>query len=536
MPENRVWPDLAGLWAKISKEARLGFLSAMAMGFVVHLFVFSNLLINHDGVVSLRTANEHITSGRWSLGFFSQFSWCYEMPVVIALLTVFALACTAGITVAVLGIHSQLCIVLTAGFLVAFPSVCCVFPYLYTADAYFFALLLNAGGVYAGKRWRFGWVLSAVLIALGTGIYQSFVCYAVGLFLLDCLVLLLEGEALGPLLFRGLRYIAASAGGLVLYRGMLRVLLAVNRQELSNYRNMSQALNSGVMDYARALPETYRSFLNFFWNSAFLTPETQGVQRVLLGFAGGCALFLLIRRKIYRRPGRLALVCLGAGLAPVALNLICVIAAGQTETNLLMEYSFVLVFVFVLKLLEMAAQELSALCAWLGKEKAERRKTGWLWQAPMSAALALCGILLWNDFCLTNAGYLRVQLNYENSYALANRILTRLEAMEEYTPDTPIVLAGFGKDTQGGWVPFPQLEEFPGMHTSLVNQYCGTPFLRAFLGGQKRCASLEQRREIMESGVLEEMSVYPAQDSIRVYQGVILVKLDEKWDLIHYGG
>ncbi len=70
MPENRVWPNLEGLWAKISKEARLGFLSAMAMGFVAHLFVFSNLLINHDGVVSLRTANEHITSGRWSLGFF----------------------------------------------------------------------------------------------------------------------------------------------------------------------------------------------------------------------------------------------------------------------------------------------------------------------------------------------------------------------------------------------------------------------------------------------------------------------------------
>lgn len=539
MEENRALPNLPGLWRKISPEARLGFLSGMGIGFVVHLFVFSNLLINHDGAVSLRTANEHIGSGRWSLGFFSQFSWSYEMPVVIALLTITALACTAGLTVAVLGLRSRICIVLAAGFLAAFPSVCCVFPYLYTADAYFFALLLNACAVYAGKRLRFGWVLSAVFIALGAGIYQSFLCYAAGLFLLDCMVLLLEGEKIRPLLFRGLKYIAAIAGGLALYRAALQALLTAGGQSLSGYRNMDQALNSGVWDYLRALPETYRSFWKFFWNASFLTPEMQGAQRALLGLAAACGLFLLIKRKICRQPARLALACLGAGLVPAALNLICIIAAGQTETNLLMEYAFVLVFVFILRLLEMTARELSSLRIPEEKEigrKGVLLKTDWLRKLPAALCLALCAALLWNDFCLTNAAYLRVQLNYESSYALANRILTRLEAMEEYTPDTPIVLAGFCKDTESGRVPFPQLEEFPGIHTSLVNQYCGTPFLRSFLGGSKRCATLEQRRKIMESGVLEEMAVYPAKNSIRVYEGVILVKLDDKWDLIHYSG
>lgn len=549
MDENQALPDLAGLWRKISKEARLAFLSGMDIGFIVHLFVFSNLLINHDGAVSLSTGNDHITSGRWSLGFFSQFSGVYEMPVVIALLTVFALACTAGLTVAVLGLRSRVCIVLTSGFLVAFPSVCCVFPYLYTADAYFFALLLNALAVYTGKRWRFGWVVSAALIAAGAGIYQSFVCFAVGLFLMDCILLLLEGEELRPVLFRGGKYIAAIGGGLVLYRVLLQVLLAVNNTQLSNYRNMSEAVNSGVMDYLRTLPDTYRSFLRFFWSGSYLTAEMRLVQRVLLIFAAACGVFLLIRRKIYRQQGRLALVLVGAGLVPAALNLICVIAAGQTKINLLMQYAFVLVFVFILRVIEMTALELAAMWPQAqpvphkGKKKQDRTgtprpKQGFasLRKLPVAAGLVLCFVLLWNDFCLTNASYLRLDMVYENSFALANRIMARVEEMDEYGPDTPVVLAGTALGSYGGWVSFPELEDFPGQRTTLVNEYCGTPFVRSFIGSLKRNASEEQRREIMESGVLDRMPVYPAKDSIQVYNGIILVKLSDNCDLLTYGG
>lgn len=531
--ERRGWPDLPGLWRRVSKEARLAFLSAMGVGFVVHLYVFSNLLINHDSAISLSSKNEHLTSGRWSLGFFSQFSWVYEMPVVIGLLTLFALACAAALTVRVLDISSPAGVLLTSGLLVSFPSVCCVFPYLYTADAYFFALLLNAASVYLTKRFRFGWVAAPFCIAVGLGIYQSFVCYAVALFLFDCAAALLSGSPVKEVLKRGLRYILLIAAGLVLYRVLLAFFLWRAGTSLSNYKGMSEALHSGVLDYLRTLPETYWTFFQFFWRPGFLPRSLQLMQRAFLLFAGACGIYLVVARRIYREPIRLLLLFAGAALTPPAVNLIGIIAAGQTKVNLLMKYSFVLVFVFAVKILELAFHQLAgqkfpdtSLGKFLGK----------CWKAPMAAGLLLCFFLVWHNFCLTNAAYLRVQLVYENSYALANRIMARVEELEEYTSSTPVVFSGSAQGYFGNLQSFPELEEFSGMETTLVSDYCGTAFVRVFLGSPKLAATPEQRREVLESGVLDSMPVYPHKDSIQYYNGMVLVKLSQGTNIAAFPG
>lgn len=530
------WPDLPALWKKLSKEVRLAFLSALLMGFITHLYVFSNLLINHDGAISLRSENAHLTSGRWALAFFSRFSTVYELPVVLALLTVAALACTAALTVKLLKITDPVSILLTAGFLVTFPSICCVFPYLYTADAYFFALLLNALSVYLAKRWRFGWIPSILCIATALGIYQSFVCYAVGLFLLDCILALLEREEVKDVLKRGVKYILIIAAGLVLYRAILSLLLWAAGATLLSYRGMDQAINSGVLDYLRTIPQTYREFLLFFWRPSYLGRLLTLVQRCLLGFASLCGLYLLAAKRVYKEPLRLALLLVGVGLLPLALNLISVIAAGMTDVNLVMEYAFVLFYIFIVKLIGLAARHLAENgLPWRLPQKWEKQ-AGLSWQAPAAAGLLLCAVLVWNNFCLVNAGYLRVQLVYENSYALANRIVARVETMEGFDRDVPVVLAGNPASTYGNRVAFPELEQFPGMYTSLVNEYCGTHFIRAFIGMHKKCATVEQRQEVMESGVLEDMPVFPAEGSIREYNGMVLVKLGENYNLNAFEG
>ena len=531
--ERRGWPDLLGLWRRISKEARLAFLSAMGIGFVVHLYVFSNLLINHDSAVCLTSKNEHLTSGRWSLGFFSQFSWVYEMPVVIVLLSLCALACTAALTVKVLDISSPAGILLTSGFLVSFPSVCCVFPYLYTADAYFFALLLNALSVYLTKRFRFGWIAAPFCIALGLGIYQSFVCYAVALFLFDCAAALLSGGTIKKVLKQGGKYVLLIAAGLVMYRVLLAFFLWSAGTSLSNYKGMSEALNSGVLDYLRTLPGVYQTFFQFFLRPSFLTRPLQLFQRALFLFAGVCGIYYVLAKRMYREPVRLLLLFAGALLTPPAVNLIGIIAAGQTEVNLLMKYSFVLVFVFVIKILELTFRHLAE------RDFSNTRLGKFFkrsWKFPMAASLLVCFLLVWHYFCLTNAAYLRVELIYENSYALANRIMARVEEMDEYTSSTPVVFSGSTMGYFGNLQAFPELSEFSGMETTLVSDYCGTAFVRVFLGSPKCVATPEQRQEVLDSGVLDSMPIYPHKDSIRYYNGMVLVKLSQGTNISVFPG
>lgn len=521
--EQACWPDLPGLWRRLSKEFRLAFLSTMGIGFIVHLFVFSNLLINHDGVVSLISKNSNLTSGRWSLSLFSSFSGLYETPVVIALLTIFAIAWAAGLTVRALELKNPACIVLCAGFLVSFPSICCIFPYLYTADAYFFALLLNAAGVYVMKRYRFGWAAAMVFLAVSVGIYQSFICYAVGLLLFDCMLGLFFHTSTKEIFRRGGLALLTIGGALVLYRLILQVCLWLQGTALSGYRGMDKAVNSGILDYLRAVPQTYYEFVRFFWRPAFLSTGVRMVHLLLLALGVGGGIFLIISHRLYQRPLRLCLLLLGVSLMPAALNLICIIAAGNTQTNLLMHYAFVLVYVFLLKIFELCIHQLAP-CG------------NGFWKLPGAAALCLCGILVWSNFCVTNTAYLRVQLVYENSYALANRLMCQLEMMDGYTTSTPVVLVGSAKDTFGNKVRFAGLEEFSGMNTSLVSEYCGTTFINAFLGCDKWRISPEQRQELLDSGFANTMPLYPAEGSIQWHNGMIVIHLGNYSDLSVFMG
>ena len=89
------WPALP--LPKLSPRFRLAFLTACLVGFLTHLYLFTNTLLNHDSIHSLFTDNNVLSSGRWSAQLLSSFSTFFQMPVVIGLISILALAVTAGL-------------------------------------------------------------------------------------------------------------------------------------------------------------------------------------------------------------------------------------------------------------------------------------------------------------------------------------------------------------------------------------------------------------------------------------------------------
>lgn len=507
------WPKTFNPWNRMSAPFRLAFVSACITGVLVHLYVFTNLLLNHDALGAIRTANDHLTSGRWALSFFSGISWLYEMPVVIGLITIFALAVSAILTVRILEITHPFCVVLVSAFLVSFPPVACIFSYLFTADAYLIALCLNAAGVYAAKRFRLGWLPAILCIGTACGIYQSFYCYAVGLCLFDCIVLLLSGQPVKESIRRGIRYLLVLAAAGIFYVVVLRLLLSAHGVELSSYRGMDQAFTTGIGTYLQCIPQAYKSFLRYFWFPPYVAFRIIPLaQRALIFAAAGCGIYLLSSQ---RQVGRWALAVLGALLVPLALNFI-VVLTPFTNMSELMRYPFVLLFVLVIKLLEMTARKL-----------ADRQNKHW--SAPLWIGVALCSVLLWNQFCVTNAAYLRLQLTQESSYALANRIVARIECVDGYAQGTPVMIVGRAqKELYGSRVSFSPIAGMSGTEEpTYVYPYAMPRLVGSLIGSKMTIATQEQQESIRESGILETMPSYPDQEAIQLYEGVIVVKLSD---------
>ena len=115
------WPALPGPWRRISASFWLAFLSTCLIGGITHLYLFTNLLLNHDSATQTYTANNVLSSGRWALEFLSAFSARLQMPVVIGLISILALAVAAGLTVRVLELSHPVHIVLACALLATFP-------------------------------------------------------------------------------------------------------------------------------------------------------------------------------------------------------------------------------------------------------------------------------------------------------------------------------------------------------------------------------------------------------------------------------
>lgn len=506
------------LWHRLSKPFRLAFASAFFTGLIVHWNVLSNLYLNHDGVRHIRSINSNFAFGRWSSFAFSSLSGLYEMPVVIALLAIIALALCAGLTVCILGIRSPACIFLVSGFMVTFPSIACTFPYLHAADAFFIAAFLHVAAVYAAKRFRYGWFPAILCIAASLGIYQAFIGCSVALFLFDCIFELFSDTSTKSILKRGLRYIGVILAGLVLYRIVMVFSLWITHKALANYKGISTANNSGLVDYLRTLPLTYRQFILFFWSPSYMAWPLRLLQVIMFALAGGCFFFLVARKRIHKNLPRLFLLICGVVMLPAALNLICVICAGQTDVNMLMQYSYVFTYVFVLKLFEMTAME----------TQSPRYKT--TKHATVLTGLALCTVLVWTNFCVTNEAYLALDLSMEVSRAIGIRTLSRLEALEDYTPgETPVMFIDSKPVIERLGIDFPELTGMSGIDNyNLLYNYTAPAFLERFCGSGDLLGldrESEQYAAIISTGAVDSMPAFPAKDSIRWYDGVVIVKL-----------
>ena len=128
-----VTPDVVvkRCWQKLPAYIRWTFVAAVIMGFVAHLFVFTNDLINHDDIYHLFQCVYGAQSGRWFLPTVLQWDGSYSLPWLIGVLSILCLAVTACFTVNLLRIRGRLGILVTVTLLVAYPTVAATFSYMF---------------------------------------------------------------------------------------------------------------------------------------------------------------------------------------------------------------------------------------------------------------------------------------------------------------------------------------------------------------------------------------------------------------------
>lgn len=502
----------------LSWEFKFAFVSAAVMAFFTHLFCFTNYLVNHDSVETFYCFFDYLHLGRWASKYAAMLRGPYELTAVIAVVTILMLALTAAFIVRCLDLQDRVCIFLTSGFVATFPTVASVLAY--QSEWFFIALVLSAVGAYCTQVYRRGWIAGILLIALSCGIYQSYLSVAIGLLLMDRLIALFSEKPLKDVVKRGLGYVGVLLAALVLYYGILILSLKINHVALSSYKGIDTIGFGNIGVYLASVPRAYSDYGRFFLNAIYLGKPLQLLQGAFLILSLCVAGVLVIWRKLYQEKLRVLLIVVGTFLIPLALSLTSVIAPQETNINILNQYAYLLQYVLSLKLFELFSREAQGRIH-LGNTLVQ------------VFSFVVCVLLCWSNFKVDNQAYFRMNLCNENTKAIANRIVMRIEEMEEYIPlETPVTFVG----SPSSQYYFHGQTYFSGNGSeivtgssfwSLIGVYSTHDFFMDILGTTFTFATPEQQEALTNSSVVAEMPCYPHKDSIQYVDGVIVVKLSE---------
>ncbi len=506
--------------SKIKPGWKLAFFSAVLIGLLIHMPVMLADVPNHDGLANMYSDLNVIVSGRWFLTVACGFSSFYTIPWLIGLLGLFFLGLTAAVLVEFLEVKKGWAVVAVSGLLVSFPALASTFAYVFTLDGYMLAMFLAALAALLTKKYRKGYLAGAVCLALSLGTYQAYLPFAVILALFGILEAFAGGKPLWEKWKITFRYAAMGVLGVLAYYGILRILLWIQGKELVSYQGIDQMALTGqsVSGMGARIAGIYRDFAAFTLKGRVLfhNPVSGLAAGLLVLSAVFAALCLIRRKKLWKNPVFFVIMVAVMALLPVAANVILLVTPDVTY-HLLMRYQWVLFLI-----------GLTAFVSRQTPEKGPAAAAEWI---GFAAALTLVFFYGVTD----NIGYNNLMKRYEKTYAYCVRLVDRIEQTPGYYQGIPIAMIGVVGDD-----PYPSTDITLSVTENMIGLggqagdvllYTGAnyeQFIRYYLGVTLNILPPEAMSEMYYSQEYREMDSFPGENSMRVIDGVLYIKTENK--------
>ena len=406
---------------KLKKEWKLAFYSAFAMGLLVHLYKFTNLLPNHDSLYNFYSTQNMVASGRWFLSIACGLSSFFDLPWIIGLLSLVFMGITAAVVAEVFRMKNPVLIILSSALQVSFPAITATMAYEFTADGYMIAMALAALSVvltrmeHIGRRHWPRMVLSAVCICLSCAIYQAYVSFAFVLAVCYFMMELLEDHREEKLYWKWIGtqvvvYICALAAYYVIWK----LLMKISGISASGYLGIDQVGVMGGSQMILAVVNVIKFFIRFFleWNILEYGVTVYSVLSILfLAAFAVCVGYAVWKSGCLKKKVHLILILLCLIALPFGCYIWMLASPGVYYRTLMLQ-SICLLYIF-----------LAVICErWI---YAHGKK---FWS---NVLLLLLSATVFNNALAANMSYTYMDQCYEKTYANAVELNTRVHLLDD---------------------------------------------------------------------------------------------------------
>lgn len=513
--------------AWFTKEKRWTFFLSVLIGLCTHFLLLAGQMMSPDGLCkSIRYYSEDfdLSIGRFGIRLFERLRANYSIVYLSAILSILFVAVAAVLLVSLLEIRSLTGAVLTGAVLTVSPALVLTMLHQYVSDLYFLSLLFVLIATIALLRCKSGiagCILSVAFTVLSLSLYQSYLGIEAGLCVIVTVLALLEQEEpVGKIAKKFLREVVTVFSGLVVYFLLMKGVQAATHVSAGAYGGLN-TLGFGTI--VKSLPAScanaYHAFFQYFFRDSYVyNASWHRNVFFLLFFLCFAALLLwnMVAKKIYRDWKRLLFLIALLLCFPAAVNVIALIVP-TTEIYLLSSIQMLLVVPFFFTVAERTRAGNYPILHWGG------------------AAMLLCVITTY--FFADIISYQALRQTYALAETTAERILDRMETAPGYDRSLPVAFAGWLNEGN-----YPQDQSYwaytigPLVTGEITHgdYYPNTESIRRFylqfFDEQLTMADPATFTAIIGSDEFAQMGVFPAENSVRVVNGVVVVKLmDDPW-------
>lgn len=491
-------------------------------GLIAHGFMFANNNLSHDSLLQL-VEGSYTTSGKVGLGrvFVPAYEYIVRgvitIPWMIGIISLLYIGVASFFVAKIFSLRSTPSLILLTGILSVNVTVTALTAtYISDLDADMFAMLASVVAVFCWAKYKKGFFLGAIPLAISLGLYQSYISTTITLVIFFLIISLLQGQSYKEVIINGLKAVAMILCAGLLYICAMKVVFAVYDVALSSgdYNSLDAGLTMSWKTMIKVAFSTYTDTLHkiFYVPSIYRMGITRRVH-ILLVAIPLLIIFLQMFSKKLNIWNKLLIVALVA-LLPWAMNISQVLAANISHT--LMYYALWLIYLFVILIVK-----------WNSNNAILTKWNFDYWCKLLSGCLIL--LVLIGNVRLANTAYFVKDMENKAALSLATKISADIEHHADYVVgETKVAFVG---------VPYHLLNDFPaawrsrmlvGMHAHgyLTEGRC-SPYFNYYLMSSSNRISRQEMKDLAQLDAVQAMPLYPEEGSIQMIDDILVVKLGE---------
>lgn len=516
---NEVVLDIA---SKFTFERKLAFLLTIIISFIIHFPIMANDINNPDDILFgdfHGFSKWELSLGRWALSIVSLIRGSVVSPVLSTINAIVLMGIVAIVLIELLDIKKVIHIVLVSAILASMPTFAVTLSYNYCSDAYILAMFLSFLAVYFiyKKSSIKYFILASTCFAVSMGLYQAYIGVTVGLcVIVPILEILRNVKDTKKIFIDILKSIGMVILGISIYYVITQLSLYIFNIEVASYCGANKIGLSIFKTLPQAIQQTYMTFYEFFFknniikNSYWKREYLNAIFFIILAIS---FLIVVVKNKICKNPIKVVMLVFGIIIMPIAIGLIEIIAQ-EKRINILMGGALYLPLIMFVAILDM-----------LDKNKGAEFFLNWM-------GVTICVIIIATYAFSIQATYLAREQTYNQAYSTMIRIIDRMETNENYKTGMKVCFIGeinnkiYPRDSKvydmavgyiSNWGEFWISRN--GSNISIKN------FIEKYLGLKIDFCTVNEFNKIIRTEEYKGMKVFPSNESIKVINDIMVVKL-----------